>query len=52
MSLRLHAAGCAITVLGLLSCVVRAQTTTVAPSAAQRCLTRGELLLGTPAYPQ
>lgn len=31
---------------------VSAQTTSVLPSAAQRCLTRGELLLGTPAYPQ
>ncbi len=31
---------------------VRAQTIAVAPSAAQRCLTRGELTLGTPSYPQ
>jgi hypothetical protein len=30
----------------------QAQTTVVAPSAAQRCLTRGEVLLGTPEYPQ
>jgi hypothetical protein len=29
-----------------------AQTTVVAPSPAQRCLTRGGLILGTPAYPQ
>jgi hypothetical protein len=28
------------------------QITVVAPSAAQRCLTRGEVLLGTPTYPQ
>jgi hypothetical protein len=40
----------------VLACVVlgvtaHAQTTRVAPSAAQRCLTRGELLLGTPVYP-
>ena len=28
-----------------------AQVTVTAPSAAQRCLTRGEVLLGTPAYP-
>jgi hypothetical protein len=38
---------CAIAVSG-----AWAQTTSVLPSAAQRCLTRGELLLGTPAYPQ
>lgn len=31
---------------------IRAQTIAVAPSAAQRCLTRGELTLGTPIYPQ
>jgi Gram-negative bacterial TonB protein C-terminal len=29
-----------------------AQTIVVSPSAAQRCLTRGELTLGAPAYPQ
>jgi hypothetical protein len=29
-----------------------AQTTVVSPTAAQRCLTRGELTLGTPTYPQ
>lgn len=29
-----------------------AQTIAVSPSAAQRCLTRGEFLLGTPAFPQ
>ena len=44
-------------VLAALFCVVAvtgasAQTTSVLPSPAQRCLTRGELLLGTPAYPQ
>jgi hypothetical protein len=44
-------------VLAALACViavsgVSAQTTSVLPSAAQRCLTRGELLLGTPTYPQ
>jgi hypothetical protein len=29
-----------------------AQTIVAAPSAAQRCLTRGTVLLGTPVYPQ
>jgi hypothetical protein len=29
-----------------------AQTTSALPSPAQRCLTRGELLLGSPTYPQ
>jgi hypothetical protein len=29
-----------------------AQTIAVSPSAAQRCLTRGELTLGSPVYPQ
>ncbi len=29
-----------------------AQTIAVSPSAAQRCLTRGELTLGSPTYPQ
>jgi hypothetical protein len=29
-----------------------AQTTVVAPTAAQRCLTRGEVTLGAPTYPQ
>ncbi len=32
--------------------VSHAQTTVVAPSAAQRCLTRGDVLLGAPAFPQ
>ena len=30
----------------------RAQTMLVPPTAAQRCLTRGEVTLGTPTYPQ
>jgi hypothetical protein len=34
------------------ACPAAAQTTVVAPSPAQRCLTRGGLILGTPAYPQ
>lgn len=34
------------------SVVAQAQTTVVAPGAAQSCLTRGEPLLGTPDYPQ
>jgi hypothetical protein len=31
---------------------VSAQTAVVAPSAAQQCLTRGEVTLGAPVYPQ
>jgi Gram-negative bacterial TonB protein C-terminal len=39
---------CALVLTG----TAAAQTTTVSPTAAQRCLTRGELTLGSPAYPQ
>jgi hypothetical protein len=38
--------------LTLLPSSVWAQVTMVAPSPVQRCLTRGEVLLGTPEYPQ
>ncbi len=34
------------------SAVAAAQTQVVAPTAAQRCLTRGGVTLGTPTYPQ
>lgn len=36
----------------LAAACANAQTTFVSPSPAQRCLTRGELLLGTPSYPE
>jgi hypothetical protein len=51
-ALRVGAA--ALLALGALVCArpATAQTTVVAPSPAQRCLTRGGPTLGTPAYPQ
>lgn len=42
----------AAALLAVLCTAANAQTTVVTPSPAQRCLTRGELLLGTPIYPQ
>ncbi len=36
----------------VLTATAAAQTIIVSPSAAQRCLTRGELTLGAPTYPQ
>ena len=47
----MRAALVALTALALSETVV-AQTIAVSPSAVQRCLTRGELTLGTPTYPQ
>lgn len=36
----------------VMTATAHAQTTVVAPGPAQRCLTRGGVLLGTPVYPQ
>jgi hypothetical protein len=42
----------AVALAGALSVTAAAQTTIVEPGAAQRCLTRGTLLLGSPEYPE
>jgi hypothetical protein len=46
------ARGCAAALLLTWNFGAAAQTTIVEPSAAQRCLTRGTLLLGSPEYPE
>ena len=50
----MHAVSTFVLVMGWLvaASATFAQTIVAPPTAAQRCLTRGEVTLGTPAYPQ